>query len=419
MNVISERTLYVGLAADANTAPTAAGILKLARRDMIESGSFAYGHRYLAEAGSIAINPLHLPLQNEPFSLQERRLRDGGALPLTARDALPDAWGRLVLEAEHGPLNDIDVLLMTNAERVGAMVFAETLPLAAPGNDCEPYELGALAEAANRLEFRMDVPADLRRLLQQGGSLGGARPKANFIHQGRRCIAKFPARDDELDVQLLEAATLTLASACGIRVPSFCLLPIPRGHALVLERFDREGPASNEHRIHYLSASALLDVPYESSAGSYAELALALRRISAEPTADMEELFRRLVFNILVDNSDDHIKNHGVLHVGGTRYRLSPAFDLVPQRMNLGSQQLAILPGKFDSHLDLAREAAPHFGLSPQAATKIIVSIAETISTQWRNTLQSLGAPVEMLRALESRFDAQFKASGAASLFTS
>ncbi len=419
MNVISERTLYVGWAADANTAPTAAGILKLARRDMIESGSFAYGHRYLAEAGSIALNPLHLPLQNEAFSLQERRLRDGGALPLSLRDALPDAWGRLVLEAEHGPLNDIDVLLMTNAERVGAMVFAETLPLVAPANNSEAYELGALAEAAKRLESRLDIPADLRRLLQQGGSLGGARPKANFIHQGRRCIAKFPARDDELDVQLLEAATLTLASACGIRTPRFCLLPVPGGHALVLQRFDREGPASKEQRIHYLSASALLDVPYESSAGSYAELALALRRISAEPSADMEELFRRLVFNILVDNSDDHIKNHGVLHAGGARYRLSPAFDLVPQRMNLGSQQLAILPGKFDSHLDLAREASPHFGLSPQAASKIITSLAGTVSTQWRNALQSLGAPVEMLRALGPRFDAQFRATGASGLFTS
>lgn len=419
MNVTSERTLYVGLATDADTAPAAAGILKLARRDMIESGSFAYGHRYLSEAGSIALNPLHLPLRNEPFALPERRLRDGGALPLSLRDALPDAWGRLVLEAEHGPLNDIDVLLMTNAERVGAMVFSETLPIAAPGKDNDSFELDALADAANRLEFRMDVPADLRRLLQQGGSLGGARPKANFIHQGRRCIAKFPARDDELDVQLLEAATLALASSCGIRVPAFSLLPIPHGHALVLERFDREGPASNERRIHYLSASAVLDVPYESSAGSYIELGQALRRISAKPAADMEELFRRLVFNILVDNSDDHIKNHGVLHTGDTRYRLSPAFDLVPQRMNLGSQQLAIMPGRFDSDLDLAREAAPHFGLSPAPATEIITSIVETVTTQWWSTLHSLGAPVEMLRSLEPRFDAQFRATGASSFVTS
>lgn len=417
--MISERTLYVGLAADAHTAPTAAGILKLARRDMIESGSFAYGHRYLSDSESIAINPLHLPLQNAPFALPERRLRDGGALPLSLRDALPDAWGRLVLEAEHGPLNDIDVLLMTNAERVGAMVFSETLPIPAPGNDGVFFELDALAEAANRLEFRMDVPADLRRLLQQGGSLGGARPKANFIHQGRRCIAKFPARDDELDVQLLEAATLNLARACGIRVPAFWLLQVPRGHALVLERFDREGPAGDERRIHYLSASALLDVPYESSAGSYVELAQALRRISPEPAADMEELFRRLVFNILVDNSDDHIKNHGVLHAGGALYRLSPAFDLVPQRMNLGSQQLAILPGRFDSRLDLAKEAAPHFGLSPQPAAEIIASIAETVRAQWRSALQSLDAPAEMLRALEPRFDAQLMATGASSLLAS
>ncbi|MGC3965521.1 MAG: HipA domain-containing protein [Rhodocyclaceae bacterium] len=299
---------------------------------------------------------------------------------------------------------------MTNGDRVGAQVFAESLPLKNPQDDDELFELEALAEATRRLEYRMDIPKELRRLLQQGGSLGGARPKANFIHQGVRCIAKFPARGDDLDMQILEAGALTLAKACGIRVPDFHLQPLHRGHALVLKRFDREGPIAAERRIHYLSASALLNVPYESSAGSYVELAQALRRISAEPAADVTELFRRMVFNIVIGNTDDHIKNHGVLHAGEERYRLSPAFDMVPQRMNLGAQLLAILPGRFDARLALASEAAAHFGLAPQAADEIIENIVATVREQWRSALEACGAPAEMLRELARHFEAQLTA---------
>lgn len=410
--MISERTLYVGFAGSAQREPVPVGILKLARRQMSESGSFAYGHRYLASHDAIALNPDHLRLQDEPFELHERRLRDGGALPLTFRDALPDAWGRLVLETQHGrQLGDIEALLLTNSDRVGALAFSETLSFP-PGEQIELFDLDALADATARLEYRMDVPKELQRLLQQGGSLGGARPKATFIHDGRRHMAKFPARDDELDVQVLEASTLGLAQRCGIRVPRYFIKPIKKAHALVLQRFDRDGPITNEARIHYLSASALLDVPYESSAGSYVEFAQVLRRISAEPVQDVRELFRRMVFNIVVDNGDDHIKNHGVLHVGRNLYRLSPAFDLVPQRMNLGHQQLAILPGRFDSHLDLAREAAPHFGLGPEQADQHIQSVVETVRENWQENLEAHGASAEMLKVLRRHFEAQFKLVG-------
>lgn len=406
--MISERAIYVGMALSADEAPTAAGLLKLARRETIESGSFAYGLRYLEAPGAIALNPDHLPLQKEVFALPERRLRDGGALPLSLRDALPDTWGRAVLEAQHGPMDDIDVLLQTNADRVGALVLSETLPLPREEPDVELFELGALADAARRLEYHMEVPKALQRLLRQGGSLGGARPKATFVHEGRRQLAKFPARDDEIDVPVLEAGTLAMARNCGIRVPAFFVERIPNGSALVLERFDRVGLIGHEQRLHYLSASALLDVPYESSAGSYVEFAQALRRISAEPRADLEELFRRMVFNITVDNCDDHIKNHGVLRTP-RGYRLTPAFDLVPQRMHLGNQQLAILPGQFDSHLDLALEAAPHFGLNAEAAKAIIDSIVQVVRDSWHSAMETYGASAEMIRVLTPHMEVQLR----------
>jgi serine/threonine-protein kinase HipA len=168
--------------------------------------------------------------------------------------------------------------------------------------------------------------------------------------------------------------------------------PIHVGHALLLRRFDRQGTVENEQRIHFLSASALLDVPYESSGGSYMEFAQTLRYISADPARDLHQLFRRMVFNVAIDNTDDHVKNHGALRVGNKGYRLSPAFDLVPQLTNIGYQQLAILPGRFDSHLDLAREAAPHFGIAPVAADAIIEEISKIILATFGAILGGQGA---------------------------
>lgn len=391
--MISERTLYVGVESDVGAPVVPMGILKLSRRGVIESGEFAYGRRYLQSPQAWALNPNYLPLRSTSFALPERRIRDGGALPLTFRDALPDSWGRRVLEAQHGnSLTDIDVLLLTNADRVGAMVFAERLFIQSDASVIDLISLEVLADAVRQLEFAMEITPAMKRLLQHGGTLGGARPKATFIHDEFRWMAKFPARGDECDVEILEAATLDLARQCGIAVPQFFVQPLHIGHALLLRRFDRLGPVGDEQRIHFLSASALLDVPYESSGGSYVEFAQTLRCVSADPACDLHQLYRRMVFNLAIDNSDDHVKNHGVLCAGKKGYLLSPAFDLVPQLSNLGYQQLPILPGRFDSNLDLAREAAPHFGISLIEANAIINEIVKTVLVYCGVVLRAQGA---------------------------
>lgn len=395
--MISERALYVGLASRSQEPATPAGLLKLSRQGVMESGEFAYGRQYLQSPLAQPLNPLHLPLQGSITALGPRRLRDGGALPLTLRDALPDAWGRRVLEARHGgALADTDVLLLTNDDRIGALVIGESLPLQ-PTKPAQPsHSLQALADAARALESGREPSREMKRLLQGGGSLGGARPKATFVHDGLRHMAKFPSRGDTHDVELLEAATTALARLCGITVADFFLQPLHSGHALVLRRFDRIGPMDNEQRLPYLSASAVLDVPYESSGGSYVELAQALRLVSADPVADLRQLFRRLVFNIAVDNSDDHIKNHGLLrHDSG--WRLAPAFDLVMQLSNLGYQSLAIVPGRLESHLDRVRESAPQFGLTPPQAQAIADEVVETVHTQAALTLQAHGAGKQLV----------------------
>jgi len=254
----------------------------------------------------------------------------------------------------------------------------------------------------------LEPDADLRPLLQ-GGTLGGARPKATFVHERRRHIAKFPARGDTHDIAVLEAVTLGLAKACGIKVPEFFLLPVPTGHALVLQRFDREGTLDQERRLHYLSASALLNVAYEDNdGGSYVELAQVLRRISVQPEADLHELYRRMVFNLVAGNSDDHVKNHGVLLAGNGRYRLAPAFDLVMQLgANTGYQLLALLPGKSESSLGLARQAASQFGLSGSQAEAIIEHVRVTVRSRSQALLEEYGADAALSRQVHEFLEKQ------------
>ena len=375
----SNRKIYIGLDLEPNQDPAAVGILKLDRRGVVESSQFAYGKQFLANPSAFALNPDYLPLKDAPLAIPAQRLRDGGAIPLTFRDALPDGWGRRMLEAQHGKnLDDIDALLLTNADRIGAMVFSKSLPIPTSNAEINLMPLDAMAQAVKNLELSMEITPEMRRLLLRGGSLGGARPKATFIHEDRRWLAKFPAQGDDHDVELLEKSTLDLAQKCGIDVSPSRLEKIHRGHALLSLRFDRDGTIGQERRIHYLSASALLNVPYESSGGSYIELAQVLRRISSNPAHDLGQLFRRMVFNLVIDNTDDHVKNHGVLYAGNGQYKLAPAFDVVMQLTNLGYQELAIKPGNHNSEIDLAIEAAPHFGINTEAGQNIIEMIANT-----------------------------------------
>ena len=393
MSETSDRRIYVGLAHEPGQAPTPVGLLKIARRGVIESGEYAYGKQYLTSPNAIALNNEFMPLNSAIIALPERRIRDGGALPLTLRDALPDSWGRRVLEAQYGrTLDDIDALLLTNTDRVGAMCFSENLPLEASNPDTSLMTLEEMSAAVRMLELSMEVTPEMRRLLQRGGTLGGARPKATFVHANQRWITKFPAQGDDHDVELLEICLLKLAERCDIEVSPAHLEKIPHGHALLLKRFDREGDIHHERRIHYLSASALLNVPYESNGGSYIEFAQTIRKLSIHPKRDLDQLYRRMIFNLIVDNTDDHVKNHGILHVSHGQYKLAPAFDVVMQLTNLGYQQLAITPGNHTSSLQVALNVAPHFGLGTNEASNLISVIQETAHQQIISIADHFGA---------------------------
>jgi len=158
-----------------------------------------------------------------------------------------------------------------------------------------------------------------------------------------------------------------------------------------VSRFDREGLIGQETKKHYLSASALMNIPYESHEGSYLEFANMLRKISIQPAKDLEQLFLRLVFNLIIDNTDDHVKNHGVLHVDHGQYRLSPAFDMVMQMTNLGYQELAIMPSKHHSKMSYVLEIAPFLGVTDVQANRVIQNLQEIIPKQLITNIQAHG----------------------------
>ncbi len=187
-------------------------------------------------------------------------------------------------------------------------------------------------DAALRLERDEPIPPELLTLLGEGsGGLGGMRPKATVERGGDLWVAKFPAKDDRHAITRWEHATLTLADRCGIRVPDHELVELGGRALLMTRRFDRRRQPDGFARAHVLSRLTLLGLhERDNGAGSYADLAAWIRRHGAAPREDTRELFLRMVFNIVVGNTDDHLRNHAVMDFG-EGFRLAPAYNLVPQ----------------------------------------------------------------------------------------
>lgn len=322
-------------------------------------------------------------------------------------DASPDRWGRLLmrrrLEREQRAgraapdvrLHESDYLLgVHDAYRAGALRFrlddrAEFLDdryhEAAP-----PFvrlrELEAASLAIERDEDNTDDEGDawLRMLIAPGGSLGGARPKASVVDpDGHLWIAKFPSVRDDHDVGAWELLVQSLALHCGLRVPEGRARRFAHAqHTFLVRRFDRD---ERGRRLHFASAMTLTghtDGDGASTGASYLEIARVLVDHGARTGADLRELWSRIVFNMLVSNTDDHLRNHGFILVPGTGWLLSDAFDVNPAP---GSPGLALNVSETDNalDLDLARSVAPYFRVSASAADEIIERFRAVVR-QWR-----------------------------------
>ena len=404
-----ETFVYVDLAGDARQV----GRLWTRVRQGRESATFEYDDAWLDNPGRFALEPA---LSLGPGAYHTPA---GKALFGALGDSAPDRWGRTLMAraerrsalAEERPprtLTELDYLLnVSDLSRQGALRFS-----AEPGgpflthSDADPVppliELPRLLAASDRIEDEDGNDELLALLLAPGSSLGGARPKASVVDiDGTLAIAKFPKRDEEIDIVRWEAVALSLAAHAGIMVPEWRLERLENRHALIIRRFDRDG----EHRIPFLSAMSMLGAE-DRDVRSYLEIADALRRHGAESRADREELWKRIVFFILISNTDDHWRNHGFLYEGTAGWRLSPAYDLNPVPVDLKPRFLTTAVDLEDreASVELALTVAPYFDLNENAARAIARDIALSVA-EWRTIASKLGLPRHAIERMASAFD--------------
>ena len=353
-------------------------------------GTFTYGKRYLARANVVELDPYHLKLTDKP--LQFTKLK---GIPGALRDASPDAWGRRVIQArlerEEADISEMEYLLNGPDDGAGNLRFGLSVQPPGPAKPFNrTHQLEALSRAAEQLEQTGKLPHEILENLEPGTSMGGARPKVTVEDGHRLYLAKLPEKQDKHNMQRIEYATLELARAAGLHVCGTRMETVGKAEALLLLRFDREwNPHANAYARHGLvSGLTVLDAEDGYSGRdrwSYLLLADEIRRWSVKPDADRLELFRRMVFNAMVTNNDDHPRNHALLRTP-SGWRLSPAYDIVPVPLiSLERRDLALEAGRHGrvaSVYNLLSDCAS-FGLSREEAQQVIDKMVEVVKG-WR-----------------------------------
>ncbi len=361
-----------------------------------QSSVFDYADEWLDRAERFALDPANLRMENSPIHTRSRN----SALPGVMRDSAPDRWGQLLVKrafrkaGEKRSLSEIDYLLAINDEtRIGALRYRRE------GEETFDHDIGryrvppllrlsALVDAAFAVQANTETAEDLKLLLNEGTPLGGARPKSAIVdNDGRLAIAKFPKNDDDRSIPHGEVLAMKLAAAAGIDVAEARLQNAAGRPVALITRFDRDG----NRRIPFLSAMSLLGLS-DGDTATYTDIAEIIRMYSSEPSTDLKELWRRIVFNVMVGNLDDHLRNHAFLYDRHGKWRLSPAYDLNPVPMADKVRELTtwISDEGPEASLDLARAAAPHFALTAHRAETIVDEVAAAIG-DWRRIAQRIG----------------------------
>jgi len=402
-------TVFATLPGAVSAVP--AGTLSLFEEGVVvEASRFRYGARYVQRANALEVDPVSLPLAGPAERQPANDLAEFGAI----RDATPDLWGRMVIERKlgaTGPLPESVYLEHAGSNPVGALEF-RARPDSPPreGGAAPAAELDYLVQAAARIEAGEPVPARLAAIFDAGSSLGGARPKAAVLDDGRQWLAKFASRGDRWNVPAIEFATMEMARSCGLAVPAVRLERLAGDRTVMLiERFDRRATAAGFEREHFVSALTMLGVhSTEMSRASYADLARVIeqRGAAGAVAADRTELFRRMVFNILVSNDDDHLRNHGYLFDAGARgWRLSPLYDVVPKPQVAHERALAlgVGPRGRTATLDNAVEGSGQFGLTARAAAEIVDRMARVVR-EWRVAFADSGVAESEMEPVATAF---------------
>lgn len=390
----------------------AAGRLYAHRRRGVESATFVYDESYLRHSGAYPLDPA-LPLVSGS-------LQTPTGLPLfnAFTDSAPDRWGRnLIVRNERTraslsgnrsrSLGEVDFLLGARDDvRQGALRFRDpqTGAFLADTKVGVPAatNLPELLEIAARVETETAGAAELARLVQAGSSLGGARPKTHVLATGGvLAIAKFPSVSaDTWDVMAWEKVALDLAEAAGIQVPRSDLIDFAGRAVLILHRFDR---TADNQRIGYRSALTMLEAR-DGDQRSYLDIGEVIEEQSPFATRDLSQLWRRMVFNVLISNTDDHLRNHAFLHTDKASWRLSPAFDLNPNP-DPGPKYLSTAIDEFETaaKVDLLLDVIPYFRLDTDAAVAVVSDVVGAIAG-WKATAGRVGISRHEIERMEPAF---------------
>lgn len=429
----NQKKLFVFVNLENEFAP--AGILTLTEENtQVIASEFTYGTKYLGRSNAIEVDPVSLSISPKN-AVYQKKITPVSDLQMFGgiRDATPDAWGRRVIEAKlKAQANDLPestYLLEAGSNRIGALDIRPDINSPAKDGIQTIADLHYLLDAAERIEEGAPIPAKLEMIFQAGASLGGARPKATVRdEQGVMWLAKFQSRHERVDVPNIEAATMHLASECGMTVPEVKVIQIGDRNVMLIRRFDRywanagaaapmgdalfrttPGHGQIEKRLHFISGLTLLSCDeMQSREKSYSDLAQAIRKYCGQTVIrdNNRELFTRMVYNIFVSNDDDHPRNHGFLWDPTlAAWRLSPLYDVMPRSTMATERYQFLAVGQLGriATLDNAMTAKEAFNLSTQEAVTIIAGVWERVR-EWKGYFEKFGAPPESIEQATNAF---------------
>jgi serine/threonine-protein kinase HipA len=407
----NECYVYITLPGQTNAVAAGRFVLTVDRRG-IPLGRFVYGKRYLENPDAVALDPVELKLAPRVY---ETRSLNGvfGAL----RDAGPDYWGRRVIERYCGKsdLGELDYLLHSPDDRAGALGFGLNVMPPAPKREFnKTLELNKLQTIADAIINEEELHADadnhqIQDLLLMGTSMGGARPKAVVEDEDGLWIAKLNRSDDKWNQARVEHSMLVMARRSGLNAAESKVVDVGGRDVLLVKRFDREKIAEGYLRTRMISALTLLraeDTYQSRDRWSYISLVEELRRFSAEPEKDAAELFRRMCFNALISNTDDHPRNHAVI-AKEKSWRLSPAYDLTPSiPISTERRDLAMIcgdQGRFANADNLLSQHA-RFLLEREQAEAILTAMESYVKSNWYAIARAEGVSDADCKKIESAF---------------
>jgi len=374
-------------------------------------GRFVYGRSYLENPDAVEFDPVELKLSTRTYETAQLH-GVFGAL----RDAGPDYWGRRVIDKHAGKsqLGELDYLLESPDDRAGALAFGHNNVPPAPqrkfNKTIDLEKLQNLAEALVKDEIPNDPQSQqVQDLILLGTSMGGARPKAVVQDDNGLWLAKFNRADDRWDNTRVEHAMLRLARECEIKTAESRIETVGGKDVLLVKRFDRERTAKGYTRARMVSGLTILradEAPELRRNWSYVIMVEELRRIVEDPKKDARELFRRICFNALISNLDDHPRNHAII-AKDKKWNLSPAYDLTPSvPVSIERRDLALDCGNMGRYANAKNILSQHsrFLLEKDEAEKIITDMKARVEATWYETLRASGVSAKDAETVRGAF---------------